>query len=294
MGRRAFPALDSIVNYRRAFLIVGGLSLLAMAGISPAQGTSSVHASSERASAGCKVHVTFLSHGYGAPDDLLIYRGRIIFGDIKAGVVASINGRRKSIMLRNLNVPEGMVSPSKGHLVVVEQGLNRIDNFNLRKHTRSTLLSLANGTGQEGVDGIGLVHGAIIIPDSPYGTILKLQKNKLTRIASGMTRPTDAVSYNGGLAVADEDANAIWAIKNGQRTRLATVPTPDDVTVVDGRLLAVTLSDGSLWEIRPRLRRLTGRFAQPQGLATINSGAVAVADSKQNAVYRVDIPKSCV
>jgi hypothetical protein len=54
---------------------------------------------------------------------------------------------------------------------------------------------------------------------------------------------------------------AIWLVTNGHARRLATLPIPDDVAVLRGRLLAATLGDGALWEVRPRLIRLVASVA---------------------------------
>jgi len=272
--------------------LCGGLTLGLMVTVGVIPAASASHHVTPPA-AGCSVKVARLATGYGSPDDLLMYRGHILFDDIQAGVVASITKGRTFTLVRNLSTPEGMVSPSKGRLIVVEQGSNRLESVDLLKHQRHVLLPLKNDTRQEGVDGISLIHGDVIIPDSPYGTILRLHKQHLSQIAWGLSRPTDVVAFGGGLAVADENAGAIWLLKHGHRRRLASLPTPDDVVVAGGRLLAVTLGDGSLWEIKPKLRRLTNRFSQPQGLVTVGSRVVAVADSRQNAIYRVTLSRSC-
>jgi len=221
-----------------------------------------------------------------------VHGRQIYFGDIQAGYLARINGYRKIIVRRNLNVPEGIAFTGRHQVAIVEQGLNRIDSLNLNTGRLSVLIQLRNTTGLEGVDGISQVGGNLIIPDSPYGTLYRLHKGNLQWIAGGMTRPTDAVAYSGGLAVADENANAIWLVRNGRLERLATVPIPDDVAVVHGMLLAITLGDGALWEVRPHVRRLHW-FSQPQGLAPSGGTSMVLADSKQNSVYRITLPAAC-
>lgn len=242
--------------------------------------------------AACRAKVSFITHGYGSPDDVVAHGKQVYFGDSRAGYLAKIRGSRKTIVRRDLNIPEGVAFTGKNQMAVVEQGLNRIDTLNLTSGSLRVLIYLRNTTGQEGVDAISEIGGDLIIPDSPYGTLYRLHRGNLQYIAGGMARPTDAVSYAGGLAVADENANAIWLVRHGRLQRLATLSTPDDVAVVHGVLLAITLGDGALWEVKPHLRRLH-LFSQPQGLAPFGSRGMIVADSKQNSIYRVTLPPAC-
>ena len=264
-------------------IIAGSLSWQA----SPANSASAATLGS------CKTTVSRVAHGYGAPDDLAILGGKVVFGDIKAGVVARIDGGRVTVLVRHLNVPEGIAVLDEHDIVVVEQGYNRLDTINLSTGSRRVLLRLTNNTGQEGVDSITRIGSSLIIPNSPYGTVLRYHAGHLTTLATGMSRPTSAVAYGGGLAVADENANAVWLVKRGHVPRLASVPTPDDVAVVNGMLVAVTLGDGKLWEIRPRQRVLAAGFNQPQGLVTTGRRSVAIAASDQNAIFRVSIGRLC-
>ena len=86
---------------------------------------------------------------------------------------------------------------------------------------------------------------------------------------------------------------SVWLLKGGRLLRLASAPMPDDVASVDGMLLTVTLGDGGLWEIRPKVRRLLDVFNQPQGLVTLGHRQVAVASQNQNRIDRVTLPASC-
>jgi hypothetical protein len=241
----------------------------------------------------CRPVVSRLSAGLGQPDDLGLLGGHILFGDLKADDVAEIVHGRPRILVRNLNVPEGIVVENSHRILLVEQGLNRIDSIDLNSHRRAVLLHLVNNTANEGIDQIHQISGALIVPNSPNGTILRFSKGRLKQIAKGLTRPTDVTGFNGGIAIADEYGHAIWLLKRGHLTKLASVPTPDDVTTVSGMLLTVTLGDGGLWEIRPRVRRLLNVFNQPQGLETIGGGAVALASQNQNVIDKVTFPAPC-
>jgi len=214
----------------------------------------------------------------------------IYFGDVHAGVVAVREGGRTRIVAQGLATPEGIVPRDTGHLYVVEQGRNRLDLVTIRTGRVRVLQYFRNTTGQEGVDGIGRgPDGSLLIPDSPYGSLWRRDRNGSWHLLhAGFGRPVDALRYRGGIAVADENDNAVWLLRNGHVTRLATVPTPDDVAILRGHLYAVTLGDGGLWEIRPRVVRLPISFRDPQGLA-VQGRVLIVADSTLNALYRVSL-----
>ncbi|HEX6507210.1 MAG TPA: hypothetical protein VF221_06210 [Chloroflexota bacterium] len=244
----------------------------------------------------CAPHATRLSAGQGSPDDLLVDGSRILFSDIHSGTVASERGGRVTTLIGGLSTPEGMVLRNPDSLVVVEQGLNRLDRVDLRNGHRSVLLQMPNTTGQEGVDGIGQApDGGIYIPDSPNGRLLLLNRGgRLTTLTTELSRPVDAISFQGGVAVADENANAIWLVHGGQVQRLATLSIPDDVVLFKGHLLAVTLGDKGLWEVWPHRRLLLGGWSSPQGLAASSSMGVLVADSNANGLFRVTGLASCL
>jgi hypothetical protein len=245
------------------------------------------------ASGACTPRVSRLSSGLGEPDDLAVVGGRLLFGDLKTGAVAEIIHGRPKIVVADLDVPEGIVDLSGHRILVVEQGRNRIDRIDLRTGRRAVLKNLVNKTGNEGVDNIASIRGHVVVPDSPYGTVLRLSSGRLTTIARGLRRPTGVAPFAGGMAVADEYGNAIWLLKHGSLSKLASLPTPDDVATAHGILLAVTLGDGGLWEIRPRLRRLVNLFNQPQGLVTIGARSVDVSSQNQNVIDQVTLPKDC-
>lgn len=246
-----------------------------------------------RLSSSCHVHKTLVTRGFGQPDDMAVMRGVAYFGDIKAGVVARIQGHRAVIVAKNLDVPEGIGAWGKNKMLVVEQGKNRIDLINLKTGHRSVFLQLLNTTGEEGVDSIGVINGRLIIPNSPYGTVLRWYRGKLATIAQGLNRPTSAWPYRGGIAIADEYGYSVWLLKKGHKTELGSVPEPDDVAAVGNVLLAVTLNDGGLWEVDPVRRRLLSHLNQPQGLVTDGRHSVLIASSGNNAIYRAWIPETC-
>lgn len=246
------------------------------------------------AAGACQPRSVFLARGYGAPDDVVMDGRTILFSDTTAGVLGAITGTRRRVVVRHLNVPEGIVVWPHHRLVVVEQGANRLDVIDLQHERRRVLLRLLNTTGREGVDAISAIGPDLLIPNGPYGSLLRLHRGHLRVITGTLGRPVDAIPYRGGIAVADETANAIWLVRRGRVTRLATVSIPDDLAVFHGRLLAVTLGDGALWEVRPHLKRLVSGFGQPQGLAVEGPKNLVIADSQRNALYRVVMPVTCM
>lgn len=251
----------------------------------PAMALSAPDASAAK----CHLSITVLSRGFGQPDDVAVRRHRIYFSDIGSGVVGTVQHGRPVRLISHLRVPEGIDPESHSRLVVAEQGTDRIVLFKLNGHRRHLLLQLHNNTGREGVDGIGTApHGGIYVPDSPNARLLlSSRKGRVKLLAEHLGRPVDAVRYRGGVAVPDETSGVVWLIKHGKTKRLARVPTPDDVVAIKRELIATTLDDGGLWEIRPRLQRLPATFGQPQGLAAVGSHALLVADSSRDRIYRI-------
>lgn len=243
----------------------------------------------------CVPHISLLARGFGAPDDLRWAERSLWFGDLNIGAVAQVTNGRVRIVARHLLSPEGVIV--RGHtLIVAEQGANRVIAINLKSGVRRTLLRLVNTSGQEGVDGIGPAPGGnVYVPNSPYGTLLVLnpRTGNARRVGTGLGRPVDAVRYGDGIAVPDETTGAVWLLRAGRRIRLATLATPDDVVVWHGALLATSLGDGRIWEVRPHLRLLASGFREPQGLAAVGD-SLAVADSKDNAIYRLSGVAPCV
>lgn len=247
------------------------------------------------ASPTCAPRVAPLVSGLGAPDDLRWAAGSLWFGDLHAGVVARVHNGRVHVMVGSLRSPEGLLI--RGHtLIVAEQGANQITAVNLRTGRRRVLTRLVNTSGRDGVDGIGAdPHGGIYLANSPYGTLLlRSSDGRLHTLASGLGRPVDAIAYRGGVAVPDEVTGAVWWVHGRRVTRLATLATPDDVAVDGAALLVTSLGDGRLWEVRPHLRVLASGLGQPQGLAVLRAGTLAVANSAGNEIVRITGVAACL
>jgi hypothetical protein len=258
-------------------------------------GQGSVPTQASRAAV-CSPRVSLIAHGFGSPDDVAISGGRVLFGDLANGTLDAEHDGRVTVLASGLRTPEGIVVEKPDRVVVVEQGLNRLDQIDLKTGRRHVLVTMRNNTENEGIDGIHAApHGGIYIPDSPYGTLYVLDsQRRLHLLVQGLSRPVDAIHYHGGVAIADENARAVWFVKNGHVRRLATLDVPDDLAIFHGHLLADSLGDGKVWEVAPRLKRLASGFDQPQGLAVLNQQTVIVTSSNTNGIYAVSHLAACL
>lgn len=221
-----------------------------------------------------------------APDDLAFDgEGRLLFSDIKTGTVSELNtdGTVERVV-SGLNAPEGIVVQNDGHILVAEQGRNRIVAIDPQSHAVSPWHTFVNHTTNGGIDGIGpilppkdsngqsLPNGNdVIVPDSPNGVVWEVTPDgkTATLIAGGMTRPAGAgIDANGHIFIADE-AGAVWAL-DPVKHRFATLPTPDDVLVAkNGHVFVNTLGDNKIHELGAQGHQLAtiSGLQQPQGIA---------------------------
>ncbi len=225
----------------------------------------------------------------------------LLSSDLKRGTIAVIAHGHATTIASHFAAPEGIVPGPGGSLIVAAQKTNSIVEQPLPTGPRRTLAKLPLPHGGEGVDGINADGaGAIFVPDSARGRlyVLQLASRKLTLIASGMTRPVAAIRWEHAIFVADEYANAVWRIGNdGQRTRLATVPVPDDLAVINHHLISSSLL-GGVWEVAPHLIKLTDAFApaasDPQGMVADGRDALILADQSRNKIYRLSNLAGCL
>ena len=221
-----------------------------------------------------------------APDDLAFgLDGRLLFSDIKAGTVSALNSDGSVERIAGgMSEPEGIVVQDDGHILVAEQGRNRVLSIDPQSHTASLWRAFPNPSGKAGIDGIGPIlagrdasgnllptGGNVIVPDSPNGVVWRVSADgkTATKIASGMVRPVGAAAdANGRIFVADE-GGALWVLAP-TRLRFATLPTPDDVLVGrTGHIFVNTLGDNAIHEL-DSLGHEVGvikGIPQPQGIA---------------------------
>lgn len=230
----------------------------------------------------------------GQPDDITTDRhGRLVWGDLARGTVQRLDGARIVTLARGLSVPEGVVVLHNGAIIVAEQGNDSI--VRIDKHGVSTVLvRLRPVAGQEGVDGIGLSPRAVLIPDSPRGTLLSmnLRTGRVRLVARGMGRPVDAaVDPQGDVLVPDEHLGTLVVVSpRGKVAYRGTFATPDDVAIAaSGKVWVTTLGDGGLWEMAPGAapQRVLAGLANPQGLTLDKCGDPIVVEQNTSRIVRV-------
>jgi sugar lactone lactonase YvrE len=232
----------------------------------------------------------------GQPDDITVDgRGRLVWGNLSRGKVERLQGGRVVTAARGLSVPEGIVPLPGGALTVAEQGRDRVVRIGPRGRL-TVLTQLVPVAGQEGVDGLGLDlrTGAILVPDSPRGTLLSLNpRTRTTRImARGLGRPVAAaLDRYGNILVPDEHRGTVVSVgRRGHVSYRGRFATPDDVAVDrSGRIWVTTLGDNSLWVIAPHAapRRVASGLLDPQGLTLDRCGDPVVVEQGAGRIVRL-------
>jgi DNA-binding beta-propeller fold protein YncE len=271
--------------------------LTVLAGLAAAVGlvwTSAASPSAPARAAGCNPRLQLIAHGQGSPDDLVWDGQSLWVSDINGGKVGVVAHGRVRTLAAHIREPEGMVPRPGGSLIVAAQATNSVLKIDLSTGTRTTLARLPLPAGKTGIDGINADGpDAVFVPDSARGRlyVLQLSSRKLSLIGSGMVRPVAAINWDHAIVVADEYGNAVWRIGR-ERSRLATVPVPDDFTVISHHLIASSLV-GGVWEVAPHLRKLASPFppttSDPQGLVSDGPNAVIVTEQSHNAIYRLGL-----
>jgi sugar lactone lactonase YvrE len=232
----------------------------------------------------------------GQPDDITTDpRGRLLWGNLSRGTIERLQGGRVVTVARGLSVPEGVLAFRDGSMIVAEQGPDRIDRIGPRGRL-SVLYRLTPVAGQEGVDGIGWdAHShAVLIPDSPRGTVLRYTpKTRRTRVlTTRLGRPVDAaLDHAGNLLVPDEHLGTLAVIgKRGHVTFRGRFSTPDDVAVDrSGRIWVTTLGDNALWSISPNGAQhlVASGLQNPQGMTLDRCGDPIVVEQGAGRIVRV-------
>lgn len=244
-----------------------------------------------------------LLHSAWRPDDLAFdSQGRILFSDPHNGIIGRLNSDGTvTVLLRDANGPEGIVTLANGTLIFAEQDTNRIMTL---APGASTPVALRNLPGQpssasckDGVDGIAYdpITNSIIVPDSPTGNVyrLSLDGKTLMLLASRIVRPVGAVvDGRGNVYIADECGGAVWRIApDGRTTRIGSFGMPDDLAFDPaGNLLLIDLKPSIHALIRVNLttgQRVTlasQGFIEPQGLLVDQHGNIYVSDDYADTI----------
>ncbi len=115
--------------------------------------------------------ITPLTRAIATPDDLTqTATGSVWVSSALGGTLTEValDGR----VLRTISdphAPEGLVTLPDGHVLVAEQGANRIDDL-APDGTLTQRIQLTNHTANGGVDGLAIdSDGRLLVPDSPNG-----------------------------------------------------------------------------------------------------------------------------
>ncbi|HZU76992.1 MAG TPA: hypothetical protein VFA70_09530, partial [Dehalococcoidia bacterium] len=194
-----------------------------------------------------------LRHLSGGPDDVAVdSHGAIWISEHDGGAIAELT--QSGQVMRTINDaqgPEGIVPLPDGMMLVAQQVPNRIDLLDPMRGTFSAWLQLGAAPAQQGVDGIAAADGAVLVPDSHGGTLLRVPLGNgdthgaPQTVASGLGRPVDAAQLpDGSIVVTVENAPGLELVSpSGQVSALAHDQSLDDV-VVQPPLAYATNLDG--------------------------------------------------
>jgi len=252
------------------------------------------HAAHAHPAAACRPRIVRLARGQAGPDDLAYDGSQLLVSDVKTNTLGVVRGGRVQTLMSGFSEPEGIVPRSAIRLGLAEHKTNRVLAIDLAHHSRRTIATLPTVPGQSGVDSIQAAPGGdTYLPDSANGNLYLLHHGRVRLMATGMVRPVHALYWHGAIRVADEYASVIWTISGHRRTRLARLTLPDDLAVVDGRLLAIS-QFARLWEVAPRVRLISKAFKYLQGLAPAGPDAVVVTDQTRNTIDRITGLRPCL
>jgi sugar lactone lactonase YvrE len=234
----------------------------------------------------------------GHPDDLAIGAdGALWISDVNSQLVTRAVNGAATRTISGLGVPEGLVALPDGGLVAAEQARDRVTLVQ-PDGSRTVLLTLPRSGALLGVDGIAIDQAGqrLIVPDSPHGTVLSvpLSGGHATTLASGLGRVVGAaVDVDGSIWLAAEDSaprGLLHLTAGGHVATVGNLAQLDDVVLLGGLLYATDLTGRSVHAIDTATgadRVIATGFSQPQGLAALPDGALAIADTARSLVQRL-------
>ena len=309
----------------RATLAVAGIAVLTSCSLSGQSSSVSGHASptpsatgaaatpspsvstSASPSAGClpaqrlAANLQRIYSSSGAPDDILTVGATTYLVLINAGKIVALSSDGSArVVASGLSQPEGLGAALGGALYVVEQTPNRVDLVTTDGSNRVTpIKSFPRVAGRLGIDSIHeLGDGRLLVPNSPEGKLYVLDpaSGSTELVASGLSRPVDAIAFDGGYAVADEQLGLVLVPGNGSAgyRRLASAPVADDLVIdAAGELLVTSMGSNAVLRYRAGTVDVIVRgFNQPQGLALRSDGSLLVSDEGLQAV--MEVPAACL
>jgi len=234
----------------------------------------------------------------GAPDDLAVDRsGGLWIADVSAGTVTRVDPSTGApgTVLRGFSSPEGIVALSASAVLVAEQGRDRVvEVLDGRQAPVPTTLPPSNGA--LGIDGIAAdaARSRFLYPDSPHGTLLAKglrSTDPLATLATGLGRPVGVVDAGDALYVVAENPAPRGLLRvpldGGAATPVGSLSQLDDVAARHGLLYVTDLAARMVRAVDPATgeqRVVATGFGQPQGLAVLPDGRLAVADEDAGRV----------
>ena len=241
--------------------------------------------------------LTLLTRAIATPDDLTqTATGSVWVSSAAGGTLTEValDGR----VLRSISdqhAPEGLVTLPTGHILVAEQGANRIADLG-PDGTLTPLIQLTNHTTNSGVDGLALdSDGRLLVPDSPNGTLLAYPVSGGTpqTLAGHLGRPVAAArTPRGELYVAVENSPGLLRIgAGGVTTAVGSHGQLDEVIAANGLLYVGDLTRHELRAVDPATgtqRVLVTGSPELQGLIALADGRLLLSDTTAGVLALVD------
>ena len=227
--------------------------------------------------------VLLLATGLNVPDDLMYEpeTATVLVGEHGSGHIARIGGAGRLVRLPQV-VPEAEgIAQIGGTVYIADQLHARI--VALTATGVRTVLQLQPVPSGENLDGIAATATQLIVPDSPHGTVLIVDPSgHVAARYGGFSRPAGVwVEANGRYLIADENANALFELKNGGGiTRVAgNLAGADDVVrTADGHIVVTLPGLGILRDVTTG-RNIASGLRNPQGLGFDGAQNILLTES---------------
>lgn len=228
-----------------------------------------------------------LASGLNVPDDLLYLAtdGTVMTGEHGSGRLAIVGGASRLRRLPQVIGEAEGIAQIGSTIYVADQLHNRV--VALSGSGVRTVIQLQPDPGGLNLDGIAGNGTQLIVPDSPHGTVLLVDPSgHVAARWAGFSRPAGAWGSSTPYLIADENANAIYALKNGGGfTKLAgNLSGVDDVARDSRNHVLVTLPGlGVLRDITSGGNIASG-LSNPQGLDFDGAQNLLVTESDRGRV----------